>query len=202
MGGVTMRRIVVTEFVSLDGVMEEPSWTFQFDRADEGNQFKFEELFGASALLLGRRTYEGFAANWPQMQGDDFAMRMNSIEKFVISSTMPVHEATWGATTVLRGDAIAEVRKLKAQDGGDLLVEGSGQLVRALLAQGLVDELRLLVFPIILGSGSRLYPDFLPEPLTLQVISSAIVGSGVTMVVYAPAPAPLAGATGPGDTKK
>ena len=197
-----MRKIVVTEFVSLDGVIEEPSWTFQFDRADEGNQFKFDELFSASALLLGRRTYEGFAANWPKMDGDDFARRMNSIEKYVISSTLSDHEATWGPTTVLRGDAMAEVQELKAQDGGDLLVEGSGQLVRALLANDLVDELRLLVFPIILGSGARLCPDSMHEPLTMKVISSAMVGSGVAMVIYAPAPAPFAGATGPGSTKR
>jgi len=194
-----VRRIVVTEFVSLDGVIEEPRWTFEFDRGPEGNQFKYDELFGASSLLLGRRTYEEFAANWPQMDGDDFARRMNAIDKYVVSSTLVEDAATWGPTTVLRGDALAEVRELRAQEGGALLVEGSGQLVRALLAHGLVDELRLMVFPVILGSGARMYPDAMPEPMTLKVISSATVGSGVTLLTCSPAPAPLAGASGPGE---
>jgi dihydrofolate reductase len=194
-----MRRLVVTEFVSLDGVIEEPRWTFEFDRGAEGNQFKYEELFGASALLLGRRTYEGFAANWPQMDGDDFAKRMNAIDKYVVSSTLSDEAASWGPTTVLRGDAVAEVRELRAQEGGgDLLVEGSGQLVRALVAHGLVDEFRLMVFPVILGSGARLYPETMPEPTTLQVTSSATVGSGVTLLVCSPSPAAVAGAAGPG----
>lgn len=195
-----MRKIVVTEFISLDGVIEEPRWTFEFDRGPEGNQFKHDELFGASALLLGRRTYEGFAANWPQMDGDDFAKRMNAIEKYVISSTMSDDAANWGPTTVLRGDPVAEVQELRAQDeGGDLLVEGSGQLVRTLLAQGLVDELRLMVFPVILGSGDRMYPEAMPEPTTLKVTNAVTVGSGVILLTCSPAPAPLAGATGPGE---
>jgi dihydrofolate reductase len=194
-----MRRIVVTEFVSLDGVIEEPRWTFEFDRGPEGNQFKYDELFGASALLLGRRTYEGFAANWPQMDGDDFARRMNAIDKYVVSSTLSDDAANWGPTSVLRGDPVAEVRELRAQkEGGDLLVEGSGQLVRTLLAHGLVDELRLMVFPVILGSGARMYPEAMPEPTKLTVTSSATVGSGVTLLTCSPAPAPLAGAAGPG----
>jgi dihydrofolate reductase len=167
-------------------------------RGPEGNQFKYDELFGASALLLGRRTYEGFAANWPQMDGDDFAKRMNAIDKYVVSSTLSDEAATWGPTTVLRGDPVAEVRELRAQEaGGDLLVEGSGQLVRALVAHGLVDQLRLMVFPVILGSGARLYPKTMPVPATLRVTSSATVGSGVTLVTYSSAPAPLAGTAGP-----
>lgn len=193
-----MRRIVVSEFVSLDGVIEEPRWTFEFDRGEEGNQFKFDELFGASALLLGRRTYEGFAANWPKMDGDDFGKRMNSIEKYVVSSTLSDEAATWGPTTVLRGDVLAEVRELRAGEGGDLLVEGSGQLVRTLLAQGLVDELRLMVFPVILGSGARLYSENMSAPLKMSVTSSATVGSGVLVLTFSPAPAPLAGAGEPG----
>jgi dihydrofolate reductase len=194
-----MRRIVVTEFVSLDGVIEEPHWTFDFDRGAEGTQFKYDELFSASALLLGRRTYEGFAANWPQMDGDDFAKRMNAIEKYVVSSTLSDDSATWGPTTVLRGDAVAEVKELRAQEeAGDLLVEGSGQLVRTLVAHGLVDELRLMVFPVILGSGARMYPEAMLVPTTLTVTSSATVGSGVMLLTCAPALAPLAGATGPG----
>lgn len=193
-----MRRIVVTEFVSLDGVIEEPRWTFDFDRGPEGNQFKYDELFSASALLLGRRTYEGFAENWPQMDGDEFAKRMNTIEKYVVSSTLSDEAAIWGPTTVLRGDVVAEVRELRAREGGDVLVEGSGQLVRTLVAHGLVDELRLMVFPLILGSGARMYPEAMLVPTTLTVTSSATVGSGVTLLTCSPAPAPLAGAAGPG----
>ncbi len=193
-----MRRIVVTEFVSLDGVIEEPRWTFEFDRGPEGNQFKYDELFGASALLLGRRTYEGFAENWPQMDADDFGKRMNAIEKYVVSSTMSDEAATWGPTTILRRDAVAEVRDLKAQEGGDLLVEGSGQLVRTLVAHDLVDEFRLMVFPVILGSGARMFPDAMPAPTTLKVTSSFTVSSGVTLLTCSPAPASLAGATEPG----
>jgi dihydrofolate reductase len=194
-----VRRIVVTEFVSFDGVIEEPRWTFGFDRGPEGNQFKYDELFGASALLLGRRTYEGFAANWPQMDGDDFGRRMNSINKYVVSSTLSDESATWGATTVLRGDPVAEVRELQAQEeGGDLLVEGSAQLVRTLLTHGLVDELRLMVFPVILGSGARMYPEGISVPTTLAVTSSTTVGSGVQLLTCAAAPAPLPGAVVPG----
>jgi len=192
-----MRRIVVTEFVTLDGVIEEPRWSFDFDRGPEGNAFKADELFQASALLLGRRTYEGFAANWPQMDGDDFGKRMNTIEKFVVSSTLPDEAATWGPTTVLRGDAVAEVQALKTQGGGDLLVEGSGQLVRSLVAHGLVDEFRLMVFPVILGAGIRMFPEATAAPARLAITSSATVGSGVLLLTCSPAPAPRAGAVTP-----
>jgi dihydrofolate reductase len=152
-----MRRIVVTEFVSLDGVIEEPGWTFDFDRGEEGGQFKWDELFGAEALLLGRVTYQGFAAAWPSMDGDDFGKRMNSIHKYVVSSTLTDSDATWTNTTVVRGDVGNEIAKLKAQPGGDLLVEGSAQLVHTLTERGFGDEYRLMVFPIILGGGKRLF---------------------------------------------
>ena len=162
-----------------------------------GNAFKEDELFQAGALLLGRRTYEGFAANWPQMDDSDFGRRMNTIEKFVVSSTLPDGAATWGPTTVLRGDAVAELQSLKAQDGGDLLVEGSGQLVRTLVTHGLVDEFRLMVFPVILGSGIRMFPEETAAAATLAMTSSATVGSGVLLLTCSPAPAPLAGAVTP-----
>ncbi len=193
-----MRKIVVTEFMSLDGVIEEPRWTFDFDRGGEGDAFKYDELFAADALLLGRRTYEGFAANWPQMDGDDFGKRMNAIGKFVVSATLTDEAATWGPTTVLRGDPVAEVEALRAQAGGDLLVEGSGQLVRTLVGHGLVDEFRLMIFPLILGSGARLFPEPLPAPMTLAVTSSATVGSGVVLLTCSPAPAAPAGVAGRG----
>jgi dihydrofolate reductase len=184
-----MRKIVVTEFVSLDGVMEEPRWTFDFDRGKEGDQFKYEELFDAESLLLGRVTYQGFAAAWPSMGGDDFGQRMNNIHKYVVSSTLADGEATWGDTTVLRGDVAAEVAAIKDQPGGNLLVEGSAQLVHALARHGLVDEYRLMVFPVILGQGKRLFPDSMPEPARLTVADSRTVGSGVLLLNLTPAPA-------------
>jgi dihydrofolate reductase len=182
-----MTRIVVTEFVSLDGVMEEPRWTFDFDRGKEGDQFKYEELFAAESLLLGRVTYQGFAAAWPHMADDDFGQRMNSIHKYVVSSTMTGSEATWGPTTVLKGgDVAAEVADLKSQPGGDLLVEGSAQLVHTLAQHGLVDECRLMVFPVILGQGKRAFPDAMPAPAKLTVTNSRTVGSGVLLLNLTP----------------
>jgi dihydrofolate reductase len=183
-----MTRIVVTEFVSLDGIMEEPRWTFDFDRGKEGDQFKYEELFDAESLLLGRVTYQGFAAAWPGMGGDDFGQRMNNIPKYVVSGTLTDAEAAWGPTTVLRaGDVAAEVAALKAQPGdGNLLVEGSAQLVHTLAQHGLVDEYRLMVFPVILGQGKRVFPDSMPAPAKLAITNSRTVGSGVLLLNLTP----------------
>jgi len=182
-----MTRIVVTEFMSLDGVMEEPRWTFQFDRGADGDKFKYDELFASDALLLGRVTYQGFAEAWPKMNDDDFGQRMNTIPKYVVSSTLTDAEASWGGTTVLRGDVAAEVAKLKAQPGGDLLVEGSCQLVHTLVAHGLVDDYRLMVFPIILGRGKRWFPDEVDEAGTLTLTGCHAAGDGVLMLTYQPA---------------
>ena len=181
-------RIVVTEFASLDGVMEEPRWTFQFKRGPDGDKFKYDELFASGALLLGRVTYQGFAEAWPNMNDDDFGQRMNTIPKYVVSSTLTDAEATWGPTTVIRGDVAAEVAKLKAQPGGELLVEGSAQLVHTLVAHGLVDEYRLMVFPIILGSGKRWFPDGVDEAATLALTGYKTDGDGVLLLNYQPAP--------------
>ena len=183
-----MTRIVVTEFASLDGVMEEPRWTFDFDRGKEGDQFKHEELFDAESLLLGRVTYQGFAAAWPNMGGDEFGQRMNSIHKYVVSSTLADADAdaTWGPTTMIRGDVAAGVTAIKSKPGGDLLVEGSAQLVHALAQHGLVDEYRLMVFPVILGQGKRLFPDSMPVPARLTVTDSRTVGSGVLLLKLTP----------------
>ena len=182
-----MTRIVVTEFVSLDGVMEEPRWTFDFDRGKEGDQFKYEELFDAESLLLGRVTYQGFAAAWPGMGGDDFGQRMNNIHKYVVSldpdrrrgGLGPYHGAA-------SGDVAAEVAALKAQPGGDLLVEGSAQLVHTLAQHRLVDEYRLMVFPVILGQGKRTFPDSMPAPAKLTITNSRTVGSGVLLLNLTP----------------
>jgi dihydrofolate reductase len=182
-----MTRIVVTEFVSLDGVMEEPRWTFDFDRGKEGDQFKYEELFDAESLLLGRVTYQGFAAAWPDMGHDDFGQRMNNIHKYVVSSTLTDAEAAWGPTTVLRdSDVAAQVAALKAQPGGNLLVEGSARLVHTLAQHGLVDEYRLMVFPVILGQGKRAFPDSMPAAAKLTIADSRTVGSGVLLLNLTP----------------
>src|SRR5579859_3378421 len=181
-----MSKIVVTEFMSLDGVMEEPRWTFDFDRAQEGDQFKYEELFDAESLLLGRVTYQGFAAAWPGMGHDDFGQRMNSIHKYVVSATLADADATWGDTTVLRGDVAAEVAKIKDQPGGTLLVEGSAQLVHTLAQHNMVDEYRLMVFPVILGQGKRVFPDTMPAPAKLTVTNSRTVGTGVLLLNLTP----------------
>ncbi len=181
-----MSRIVLTEFISLDGVIEEPRWTFQFNRGPEGDKFKFDELFGCDALLLGRVTYQGFAQAWPSMGTDEFGKRMNNITKYVVSSTLTDAEATWGSTTVIRGDAAAEIARLKAEPGGDLLVEGSGQLARTLIEHGLVDDYRLMVFPIVLGAGQRLFPDAMSEPASLALTGAKTVGDGILLLTYQP----------------
>src|SRR3954451_1810767 len=158
-----MGRIVVTEFVSLDGVMQAPGggeefkhagWTFEIDRGAEGEQFKLDETMASAALLLGRVTYEGFAAAWPSMQGE-FADKFNGMPKYVVSSTLSDPE--WNNSTVVGGDVPAAVAKLRDEVDGDVVVHGSAQLVEALLEHDLVDELRLMVFPVVLGSGKRLW---------------------------------------------
>jgi dihydrofolate reductase len=160
-----MGKLVVTEFVTLDGVFQDPGgtgeferggWAFQFDQGDEGAKFKFDELLASDAQLLGRVTYEGFAKAWPTMEGTgEFGEKMNAMPKFVVSTTLDNPE--WNNTNVLKGDLAKEVEALKQQFAGDILVAGSGQLVTSLLANDLVDELHLMVFPILLGDGKRLF---------------------------------------------
>jgi len=185
-----MRRIVVTEFVSLDGVMEDPRWTFQFQRGPRADQFKNDELFAAGAMLLGRVTYEGFAKAWPVMEEGktEFGVRMNTMPRYVVSQTLASADATWGPTTVIRGDVAAEVARLKNQDGGDLLVHGSNQLAQTLITSDLVDELRLMVFPIVLGSGKRLFPDTLSAPARLTLAEAETAGDGVVLLTYRRSP--------------
>ncbi|HAM02139.1 MAG TPA: pyrimidine reductase [Acidimicrobiaceae bacterium] len=179
-----MGRIVVTEFLSLDGVMEEPRWTFDFDRGEAGDKFKMDELFDATVLLLGRVTYQGFAAAWPNMGGDDFGKRMNAIPKYVVSSTLSDEDATWGETTVLRGDVVRDVSAARDEVEGNLLVEGSAQLVQTLAQHDLVDEYRLMVFPVVLGNGKRLFPDGMPAPAKLALGQADTSGSGVLLLTY------------------
>jgi len=186
-----MGRIVVTEFVSLDGVMEDPGgaedfqhggWSFEFSRGEEGDKFKLDEAFESDALLLGRVTYEGFAAAWPSRQGE-FADKFNTMPKYVVSSTL--EEPGWNNTTVLQGDVVEEVSKLKQAVDGDIVVHGSAQLVQTLIEHDLVDELRLLVFPVVLGTGKRLFGRTSGKK-SLTLADSKTVGDGVTILIYRP----------------
>jgi dihydrofolate reductase len=186
-----MGRIVVTEFVSLDGVMEDPGgaenfehggWTFEISRGDEGDQFKVDELMASDAQLLGRVTYEGFAAAWPTMEGTGaFGEKMNEMPKFVVSTTLKDPE--WNNSTVLEGDLAEGVGRLKDEFAGDILVAGSAQLVQSLLERDLVDELRLMVFPVVLGSGKRLFGET-SDKKPLRLVDSKTVGDGVGILVY------------------
>ena len=184
-----MGRIVVTEFISLDGVVEDPGgaedfrhsgWSFEIDRGDEGNKFKLDETMASEALLLGRRTYEGFAEAWPSRDGE-FADKFNSMPKYVISSTLDSPE--WSNTTVLRGDVAESVERLKREIDGDIVVHGSAQLVQELLDRGLVDALHLMVFPVVLGDGKRLF-GATSDKQRLALKSSQTVGDGVAILVY------------------
>ncbi len=185
-----MGRLVVTEFVSVDGVFEDPGgaegyehggWTFEYDRGEDGNKFKLDELLEAQVQLLGRKTYEGFAAAWPSRDGP-FADKLNSDPKVVVSSTLTNPE--WQNTSVISGDVVAEISKLKAETDGVILVAGSGTLVATLLAADLVDELRLMVFPTILGRGRRLFLDGI-DRLKLKLAESRTVGpDGVQIQIY------------------
>jgi dihydrofolate reductase len=165
-GRQVMGKVVVTEFITLDGVVEDPGgseklarggWAFQFDRGEEGDRFKLDELTASDAQLLGRVTYDGFAAAWPNRPPGDFTDKMNAMPKFVVSSTLESPE--WENSTVVKGDLAEEVGKLKEQFAGDILVAGSVQLVQSLLARDLIDELHLMVFPVVLGEGKRLFAD-------------------------------------------
>jgi len=186
-----MGRIIVTEFVSLDGVMEAPGggedykhagWTFAISRGEEGNEFKLKETLDSEALLLGRVTYEGFAKAWPSREGE-FADKLNSMPKYVLSSTLK--KADWNNSTILNGDVIEECTKLKKKLKGNIVVHGSAQLVQALSANDLIDELRLMVFPVILGAGKRLFGE-MGQKKSMQLISSQTVGDGVEILIYEP----------------
>jgi dihydrofolate reductase len=189
-----MRKVVVSEFVSLDGVMEDPGgaegfahggWTFKFDDPD-GMRYKLEETLGHEALLLGRVTYEGFAAAWPSVTDDvGFAEKMNGMPKYVVSSSA-LGDLAWSNSTLLGGEVADSVTTLKEQPGGDILVAGSCTLVQALLAEGLVDELRLMVFPIVLGSGKRLFGAS-ADPSIFELVDAKTLRSGTLILTYRPA---------------
>ena len=185
-----MGRIIVTEFVSLDGVMEAPGggerfehagWTFEIARGAEGDQFKLDETLDSEALLLGRVTYQGFAAAWPSMQGP-FADKFNTMPKYVVSRTL--EKADWNNSTVLGGDVVTEVEKLKARLRGNIVVHGSAQLAQTLIEHSLVDELRLMVFPVVLGKGKRLFGEG-TDVTRLRAAETRQVGAdGVLILTY------------------
>jgi dihydrofolate reductase len=186
-----MGKIVITEFVSLDGVMEAPGggedykhagWTFEIDRGDEGERFKLDETMNSEALLLGRVTYQGFAAAWPTMEGE-FADKFNTMPKYVVSSTLEHPE--WNNTTVLSGDVVEQVSKLRQDTDGEIVVHGSARLAQTLLGHGLVDELRLMVFPVVLGSGKRLFGET-SDKQRLRLVDSKTVGDGIAILTYQP----------------
>jgi dihydrofolate reductase len=186
-----MGRIVATEFISLDGVIEDPGgsedfehggWSFQIPRGDEGDSFKMNEIVEAEAQLLGRVTYEGFAAAWPSREDDaGFADKFNSMPKYVVTSTL--ESADWTNSTILSGDLATEVAKLRDEIDGVILIAGSAQLVQGLIAADLLDELRLMVFPVVLGGGKRLFADD-GQKKSLKLASAKTVGDGISLVTY------------------
>ncbi len=189
-----MSRVIVSQFVTVDGVMEDPGgsedterggWAFKYDRGPEGDKFKLDEVMASEALLLGRKTFEGFAEAWPSREGD-FADKFNGVRKYVVSTTLG--SADWNNSTLIKENVADEIAQLKRQDGGDILVNGSRTLIQTLMEHGLVDEYRLMVFPIVLGQGDRLFSEGSTRS-TLRLADSKPVGSdGVIVLTYVPAP--------------
>lgn len=181
-----MSKLVLSEFMALDGVVEAPNhWTFEFG-SPEQERFKFEELFAADALLLGRVTYEGFAAAWPRLveQTGDYGKRMNSITKYVVSTTL--ERVDWQNSSLIRREVAEEVSQLKGQPGRDILIFGSITLAQFLMRHDLIDEYRLMVFPVVMGQGQRLFSEGRPKK-TLKLLETQTFSSGVAVLRYAPA---------------
>ncbi len=192
---ISMRKIIVSEFLTLDGVMEAPGgekslgnrsgWTFPFFN-EEQERFKHDELFDADSLLLGGVTYEGFAAAWPNMPDTgDFGERMNTMPKYVVSTTLS--ELTWKNSTLIDRNIYEEIRDLKTKEGKDILVFGSAQLVHTLMEHKLIDEYRLMVFPVILGIGKRLFPNGI-DSMSLHHVKTQTFANGVVVLTYQTAP--------------
>jgi dihydrofolate reductase len=192
-GALTMSKVVVSEFITVDGVIDSPGgepefersgWAFQFERGPNGDKFKFEELMAAGALLLGRITYEAFAKAWPTMEGTGaFGEKMNSMPKYVASTTLK--QADWSPSTIIGADLAKEVAELKNQIEGDILINGSGRLVRSLMEHDLIDEYRLQVFPIVVGAGKRLFGDS-SKSFDLRLVDTAMAGDTL-ILTYHPA---------------
>ncbi len=181
-----MRKVIVSEFVSLDGVMEAPDqWHFPFFN-EEAGKYKFDELFASDALLLGRVTYEGFAAAWPSMTDEEgFADRMNSLPKYVVSTTLE-EPLEWNNSTLIKGNIAEEVSRLKQQPGQDIAVHGSADLVNTLMQHDLIDEYRLMVHPVVVGSGKRLFKDG-SDTTVLRLVETKTFSTGVVVLTYQPA---------------
>ena len=188
-----MSRIVVSQFVTVDGVFEDPGgsesheqggWALQIDRGPEGDKFKLDEVMGSEALLLGRVTYEGFAEAWPSREGE-FADKLNTMPKYVVSSTLGA--PAWNNSTVIKDDVPGEVAKLRDADGGDILVTGSGRLISTLMEHDLVDEYRLMVFPVVLGSGKRLFAQGVGKTQLRLAEATPVGPAGVVILTYRPA---------------
>jgi dihydrofolate reductase len=188
-----MGRIVATEYVSLDGVVQAPGgfedfkhagWVFEFDRGSEGEKFKLDETLNSEALLMGRLTYEIFAASWPSMEGE-FADKFNSMPKYVVSTTLE-EPLGWNNSTVLEGDLLEEIKKLRQRLDGDIVIHGSPQLVQKLLEHDLIDELRVMLFPVIIGTGKRLFGET-SDKKRLRLTDSKSVGDGIAILIYEPA---------------
>lgn len=193
-----MGRIVVTEFVSLDGVMEDPGgaegfkhggWAFEFSRGEEGDKFKYDEVLESEAFLLGRVTYDGFADAWPEREGD-FADRFNNMPKYVVGSK--ADPSRWTNTTLLDGDPVDAVRRVRDEHRGNIYVHGSRQLAQTLLENDLVDQLNLMVFPVVLGTGKRMFGETKKK---LRLVDSQVVGDGVAILIYEPVRGETASAT-------
>ncbi len=181
-----MRRVIASEFVTLDGVVEDPSWTFQFS-SEQREKFKFDELFASDALMLGRVTYEVFAASWPRMteqagEAGEYANMMNGYPKYVASTTLE-EPLEWNNSTLIKGDVTEEVLNLKQQPGKDILIFGSGDLVNTLMQHDLIDEYRLMVFPVVVGGGKRLFGEGI-EKMVLNLVDTKTLGSGVVVLSY------------------
>jgi dihydrofolate reductase len=183
-----MGNIVVTLFVSLDGVMQAPGgeefkypgWSFEFDRGDDGNKFKLDETMEADALLIGRRTYESFAGAWPDREGE-FADKFNQMPKYLVSST--ITDPDWNNTTRLEGDVVEAVRKLRDEVDGVIQVPGSHQLVEDLMENDLVDQINLMIFPVVLGTGFRVFGEY-SDKKTMRLVESKTVGEGIVVLIY------------------
>jgi dihydrofolate reductase len=186
-----MGKIVISENVSLDGVIEDPAgiegfrlggWFFETDRGEDGEKFTLDKTLGTEALLLGRRSYEFFAATWPSRNGD-LADKLNSLPKYVVSSTL--EDPDWNNSTVMKGDVIDEVSKLKQDLNGEIVVLGSPQLARTLIEHDLVDELRLMIYPVVLGAGARLFGET-SDKKPMRFVDTQTVGDGVAILTYEP----------------
>jgi dihydrofolate reductase len=184
-----MGKIVISENVSLDGVVEDPAgvdgfrrggWFFETDRGEDGERVTLDQALGTQALLLGRRSYEFFAATWPS-RGGELADTLNSVPKYVVSSTL--EDPDWSNSTVLNGDVVDEVSKLKQELDGEIVVLGSPQLARTLIEHDLVDELRVMIYPVVLGAGERLFGET-SDKKPVRLVDTQTVGDGITILTY------------------